>query len=260
MHSVARFDWRSDAYRDAFLTLLRCSSERKDLVPYLEKWLPSQAPKAIGIDWGAGSGDLAKLLLKHCARTFVVEPSQSMRAELKAQCPAALLLDGDLSTAVPPEPIDFGFLSHVLYHTPDASWKSTVIRLAGFLNIGGCLLVTLKKSTSGCNDMLSHFGAPRFDLRSRLESIPQSNSDLTIRFDHLPVSISTDSYKDTETIARFMLCDRSEETFPELPSEKAFQSYVRDHFWDAAAGCGGWDCGLDICLVSRNREANIKPG
>jgi hypothetical protein len=62
----------------------------------------------------------------------------------------------------------------------------------------------------------------------------------------------------TNTIARFMLCDRDADAFSRPPTEEAFQAYVRKHFWDERTGRGGWEyathsaaCGAMPCMQSR---------
>ncbi|MGI9471111.1 MAG: class I SAM-dependent methyltransferase [Rubripirellula sp.] len=251
MSQVKRFDWRMDEYRDAFETLLRCSSERRSLLPFLNRAIGDRPKTSVGIDWGAGNGDLLPVLETTCEKVFAVEPSAPMRQELQSHCPDAIVVEGDILSAVPPVPVDVALLSHVLYHTPDETWDSIVARLANFLTRDGCLYVVLKNSTSGCNDMLAHFGASRFDLRKQLATIPQSHPEFTLLFEQLPAAVTTDSFEDTEAIARFMFCDRNQDEFSKIPTEADFLQYVRDHFWDEQRQRGGWDYGLVICEVTR---------
>lgn len=65
-------------------------------------------------------------------------------------------------------------------------------------------------------------------------------------------SITTTSFEDTLTLARFMLCDPDADAFSRPPMEEEFQDYVREHFWDERKGTGGWDCEEVFCCVRRN--------
>ena len=49
-----------------------------------------------------------------------------------------------------------------------------------------------------------------------------------------------------------MLCDRDADAFSRLPTEEAFQAYVREHFSDKRTGSGGAECDNMFCCVRRN--------
>lgn len=249
MSRVKRFDWQMEEYREAFETLLRCSTERTALIPYLHDALKRYHSADVGMDWGAGNGDLLPILLEHCHAVLACEPSPAMREVLVSRYRSVELLEGDVRTAQPTSPIDCAWLSHVLYHLPDQEWKTIVMRLADFLCAEGRLYVVMKGAGSGCNDMLAHFGAARFDLRGRLPT--DATDAFVIRYDELPAGVVTKSYEETEAIARFMLCDRREDEFSAAVSEHDFQSYVREHFWNEQQSQGGWDYGLVIAKISR---------
>ena len=51
-------------------------------------------------------------------------------------------------------------------------------------------------------------------------------------------SITTTSFEDTLTLARFMLCDRDADAFSRPLMEEEFQVYVRGHFWTTGKGPG----------------------
>jgi hypothetical protein len=76
--------------------------------------------------------------------------------------------------------------------------------------------------------------------------------EFTFTFVRVPNSITTASFADTLTIARFMLCDRDADAFSCPPTEEAFQGYVREHFWDERQRSGGWESNTLFCCVRRN--------
>jgi hypothetical protein len=99
--------------------------------------------------------------------------------------------------------------------------------------------------------MLEHFGAARFDLRKQYSQSHDQRASFQFEFEQLPAGIRTRSFEDTLKIARFMLCDREQESFQRLPSEDEFQNYVRTEFWDESIVQGGWSYDLVICLIRR---------
>jgi hypothetical protein len=120
----------------------------------------------------------------------------------------------------------------------------------------GILIVTLKTVDTGCNQMLEHFGAPRYDLQG-LRSVMRLHPEFTFTFLRAPASITTTSFAETLQIARFMLCDRDADAFSRPPTEEMLQAYVREHLWNERQGRGGWSappcsaaCGVMPCMPS----------
>lgn len=251
---MKRFHWDTPEYAEAFATLLRCYGSREHLYATLRDLLAHVPPDAVAIDWGAGSGDLTRVLLERVRTVFAVEPSPAMQATLTANCPAAHIIDGTIMSADPPGRAAVAVLSHVLYHIPDHEWGAHVIRAANYLAPGGVLLVVLKQPDSGCNRMLEHFGAPSFDLFAGLARVLRRHKEFDFTFSHRPHTLRTTSFADTLKVARFMMADRSEVAFSQQPTETQFQEYVRAHFWDEAQQLGGWSIGDVYCLVRRNLQ------
>ena len=194
------------------------------------------------------------LLLEHFDRVHAVEPHEGMRAGLATRCPGARVMGGTVSETLLPEAVDVGLLSHVLYHLPDAEWGATIAHAARQLAPGGVLFVSLKADDTGCNAMLEHFGAPRFDLRGALAEVESSHPALDFEFERLPATIATKSLEQTLQVARFMLCDRDLSAFTRPPTEAEFRAHVRDHYWDEAAHRGGWSCDTLFCSIRRRAD------
>jgi hypothetical protein len=256
MAPVRRFHWDTAEYAQAFATLLRCARGREDMTARLREICAAHPAASHAVDWGAGGGDLTRLLLDRFRHVHAVEPGAEMRAQLAERCPEAHILDGSLRTAVPPAPVAVGLISHVLYHVPDEEWAECAARAAGHLEADGVLILALKAADSGCNGMLEHFGAPRFDLSARMREAADARPELTFRFERLPARIATTTFDDTLTVARFMLCDRDAAAFPRQPSEDEFREYVRKCFWDDSSGRGGWRYDELLCLVQRRRRVS----
>jgi len=249
-----RYTFDSAEYATAFTALLECFDGRERERAFLRDALEPWPRGARAVDWGAGNGDLTSLLLEHFDRVHAVEPHEGMRAGLATRCPGARVSGGTVTETLLPEAVDVGLLSHVLYHLPDAEWGEAIAHAARQLAPGGALFVSLKADDTGCNDMLEHFGAPRFDLRAALAAVESSHPELVAEFERLPATIATTSLDQTIQVARFMLCDRDHAAFIRPPTEAEFRAHVRDHYWDEAAQRGGWSCDTLFCTVRRRAD------
>jgi len=249
---MKHYRWDSAEYAEAFATLLRSYGSREHLYSALRGLLVHLPAEAAAIDWGAGTGDLTRVLLERARTVHAVEPSATLRATLAAKFPAAHVIDGTVMSADPPGQANVAVLSHVLYHVPDHQWGAHVIRAATFLAPEGVLLVVLKDPDSGCNRMLEDFGAPPFDLFTGLARVVRSHKEFDFSFSHSPHALRTTSFEDTLRVARFMMADRAAEAFSRRPTESEFQDYVRAHFWDEEKKVGGWSVGDVYCQVRRN--------
>jgi SAM-dependent methyltransferase len=249
---MKRYQWDSPEYAEAFATLLRSYGSREHLHSVVRDLLAPIPAQAIAIDWGAGTGDLTRVLLERARTVYAVEPSPAMRDALAATCPAAHVIDGTIMSADPPGRAHVAVLSHVLYHIPDHLWGAHVIRAANFLAPEGVLLVVLKDPDTGCNRMLEDFGAPPFDLFTNLTRVMRRHKEFDFSFSHSPHALCTTSFEDTLRVARFMMADRAEDAFSSRPTEREFREYVRAHFWNEEKKVGGWSIGDVYCLVRRN--------
>jgi hypothetical protein len=260
MQPVKRFHWDTPEYAAAFATLLRCMEGRIYLQQILREIFSRYPAESHAIDWGAGEGDLTRLLLERFQRVYAVEPNAGMRTVLAARYPRAEVFTGTLISTIPPTPVAVGLISHVLYHVPDHKWGAYTIHAANQLTADGVLIVILKNPDSGCNQMLEDFGAPCYNLYDGLARVMRRHTEFDFSFTRVPGSISTTSFVDTLTIARFMLCDRDADAFSHSPTEVEFQDYVRARFWDERSNTGGWPHEEVFCFVRRNAVHVRQPG
>jgi hypothetical protein len=191
---------------------------------------------------------------------YAVEPHPAMRTVLATRHPDAQVFAGTLMSTIPPAPLSVGLISHVFYHVPDHKWGAYTIHAAKQLTADGVLIVILKNPDSGCNRMLEDFGAPRYNLYDGLAGVMRRHREFDFSFTRVPGSISTTSFADTLTIARFMLCDRDADAFSHSPTEEDFQEYVRAHFWDERSNTGGWSHDELLCFVRPNAYAKQSGG
>jgi trans-aconitate methyltransferase len=130
MTAMKRYQWDSAEYAEAFAALLHSYGPREQLYSVLRDLLVDVVAEAAAIDWGAGTGDLTRVLLERARTVYAVEPSPTMRATLAVNCPAAQVIDGTIMSASPPGQACVAVLSYVLYHIPDHLWGAHVIRAA----------------------------------------------------------------------------------------------------------------------------------
>lgn len=252
MSTMQRYQPGSPDYAEAFATLLRSYGSREHLYSVVRGLAVHLPDDAVAIDWGAGTGDLTRILLEHVGTVYSVEPSAAMRSVLATNCPAARIIEGTVMNADPPHPAQVAVLSHVLYHVPQSEWEAHVIRAANFLSPDGMLLIVLKDAESGCNSMLEHFGAPRFDLATTISPVLHRHKEFEFAFSRSHHAFRTNSFAETLQIARLIMSDPEADAFSALPTEARFEEYVRTHFWDGQKKVGGWQVGDAYCVVRRN--------
>lgn len=252
MTSVYRYRWDTPEYADAFATLLQCYHGRENVIARLRELLAGYPREGRGADWGAGSGVLTRILLERFSTVFAVEPHPTMRKALAEQVPQAQLLPATILETTLPEPVQVGVISHVFYHIPDHKWPAHVMHAARQLTSDGVLIVVLKGPDSGCNDMLHHFGAPRFDLLGQLHETILQHKEFEFTLARSRAYVRADSFENILKVARFMLADRDADCFSRTPSETEFQHYARARFWSEADQQGGWDVDDVLCILRRN--------
>jgi hypothetical protein len=101
MQPVKRFHWDTPEYAAVFATLLRCIGGRIYLQQILREIFSRYPAESHAIDWGAGEGDLTRLLLERFQRVYAVEPHPGMRTVLTTRCPNAQVFAGTLISTIP---------------------------------------------------------------------------------------------------------------------------------------------------------------
>jgi 16S rRNA A1518/A1519 N6-dimethyltransferase RsmA/KsgA/DIM1 with predicted DNA glycosylase/AP lyase activity len=96
MATVQRYRWDTPEYADAFSTLLKATGERAYVHKALRALTARHPPTAAAADWGAGGGDLTRIMLERFRTVYAVEPNPAMRAALAARCPEARVLPGNI--------------------------------------------------------------------------------------------------------------------------------------------------------------------
>jgi hypothetical protein len=247
MAAFTFYSFDSPEYAADFQALLRSYSE-PDLESFLAELFAAYDPASIAADWGAGSGALTRRLLARFRTVYAVEPHADMRAILANACPAARIIPAAMADAVLPEPVDVGFLRHVLYHVPDEAWGRCVLAAAGQLSPRGVLTVTLKHPDTACNTMIAAFGGRRFDLFT-LDGAFRGHPEFRVERVVIRGIVRTTSFEETYRLARFMLCDRAPDSYARRFRDEELRDYVRDHFWNDREQAGGWPCdALNYCI------------
>src|SRR5262249_43493691 len=76
---VRRFPWESTEYAKAFATLLWCADGRGAVRQLVRELVAAYSATSRAVDWGAGGGNLTRVLLEHFHCVYVIEPHPSMR-------------------------------------------------------------------------------------------------------------------------------------------------------------------------------------
>ncbi|HEY4294711.1 class I SAM-dependent methyltransferase [Luteibacter sp.] len=125
-----------EQYHEFFL------SSRRDLAVrdrFQKALLPLLAEKAELLDFGAGTGIDAKAYAARGHRTYVYEPSPSMRGYLQVHCRSEIAggtvveVGADLPCHVDAVTANFAVLNHIADHAPLFEQLYTVVRPGGFV-------------------------------------------------------------------------------------------------------------------------------
>jgi Methyltransferase domain len=249
------FSSDSPEYAAAFQALLRSTDERTHIKQLLTRLLSSFPQDSVAVDWGAGSGVLTRELLQKFSTVYAVEPHPELQQVLSKNCPAANVIPDGILEANLPALVDVGIMSHMLYYLPDDSWGEVCLKAASHLTPKGMLIVILKHFIAGENQMFEAFGASRCDLSCIFRTL-KSHPEYEVNFVSTPGCFRINTFEETLNIARFMLGDRSRESYTQLPTEEEFQAYVRKHFWDETQQQGGWNCPQQFAILRRNSFYN----
>ena len=245
------FPQGSVAYREAFEILRAGMVSDVPLGDVYQRLVAGLPHRRVAVDWGAGTGAYTQHLVGDFERVYAVEPFAEMRDTLADRVPRAIAVDATMQEAEIPEPVDFGLVSHVLYHVPDTEWGKAILQAAHALGPDGVLCVALKHPEADCNRMIETFGGRRFDLFRLIEDF-RHQEEFSIEFLTLPSRLETTSLRDTLAVARFMLSDRPRSSYRELPDDAALEAWVKKRFWDDSRGRGGWNLPEVLALVRPN--------
>ncbi|NII55712.1 class I SAM-dependent methyltransferase [Luteibacter sp. SG786] len=127
-------------YHQFFLTSRREVAIRERFQQHVQRLL---APGAVVLDFGAGTGIDAKTYAGKGHRTYVYEPSPSMRAHLELYCRddiaagEVVILDADLPCQVDAVTANFAVLNHI------ADQRTLFAQLSGVVRPGGFILASV---------------------------------------------------------------------------------------------------------------------
>jgi SAM-dependent methyltransferase len=125
-----------------------------------------------GLDIGAGTGELTRVLAGMVDELAVMEPNDRSRRKLLQLAPGAMPILGrieDASSGLLPH-ADVVLMSHVLYYVRSDRWPSVIGNVLGSLNAGGRLIVILWSQQSPNYSIFERFSYRR-DERLSAENL-----------------------------------------------------------------------------------------
>jgi SAM-dependent methyltransferase len=251
------YDSQGKAYHDAFAVFLQHTDQKLKAREWLDRLVQSLPRRRVFIDPGAGNGQVTAWFIEAFERTLAIEPNESLRNELRKQCPAIETLGGTILGANPAEPGDLILCSHVFYYIEEAEWLPHLERLASWLSPEGVLVVVLQNPQTDCMKMVEHFHGRRFDLSAlagQFES--QQAGKFLVTMDTVASEIVTEDLKSAYTIAEFML-----NLLPmrEPPQRRALESYV-GRFLVPTMDVYAYSCHQDFLQIRRAEARNRSGG
>ena len=240
---VRSFASDSPEYHRAFRTFLAHTDQKANALGWLRGEVDALAARSVLIDAGAGNGALTARLAPRFDRVVAIEPNPSLEAELRAACPAAVVLPTTIAAAAPPDRAEFVISAHTFYYIPRAEWEANFRRLLGWLAPGGVLAIALQNPGSDGMRMVHHFLGARFDLGD----LRRSAAGFEVRLETIPALVRAPDLETACAIAEFML-----NVLPmhDPPSRADLERYVADQFRQADGGYR-FSCHQDFLRAAR---------
>ena len=86
-HRVKGYDSQSSAYHQAFQVFLDHTDQKVKAQQWLNRLVQTLPSRRVFIDIGAGNGKVTSWFMGSFNHTIATEPNESLRAELKKNCP-----------------------------------------------------------------------------------------------------------------------------------------------------------------------------
>ena len=244
---VRSFISSSPEYHRAFKAFLDHTDQKDKAMGWLRREVDSLSNRSVMIDAGAGSGKLTEWFSPLFRTVVAIEPNPSLESELRAACPAAVVIPATIAAASPPAPGNFVLCSHVFYYIPRSEWEVNLRSLMGWLAPGGIMAVALQNPRTDCMRMVDYFIGGRFDLGELCQTAEAENSGYKARLETVPAYIRTADLGIACEIAEFVL---NVLPMPSPPSWDDLAHYVEDNFKQADGGYR-FSCHQDFLRVSR---------
>ncbi len=246
---MSGYDSQSEAYRAAFAVFLAHTDQKTTAFAWLDRLVRTLPARNVFLDVGAGNGALTGRFLPAFGRTIAIEPSRSLREELRQACPRAEVLPERILDAHPGTEADLVLCSHVFYYVPPEQALDHLRRLVSWLAPGGAAVVVLQNPRSDCMRMTTHFYPhPLPDLAELAAAFrAQDAGRHAVGVETVLARVETADFADAFTIAHFMV---NTFTVTRPTSRAALEAYVREHFARPEGGFR-FSCDQDFLTVRR---------
>ena len=245
------YNTQDNKYQRALDLYITLSDEKEKAHQWLRGCVEKLTSRSLFVDAGAGEGGTTAFLSNWFEQVIAIEPSQSLRAELKKKCPDIEVLPDKISDALLPyDSADMVLCSHVLYYIPHDQWMANLKKMASWVSESGILVVMLAHyERSEFSKLYDHFYQRQFNLDKLAESFQsQYNDQYEVNMETVPATFKTDSFDAAYTIAEWILND-----FPgsDIPHRRDLKAYVYTRF---SLPEGGFYCACDQSFLQIRRR------
>lgn len=248
------YDSQSSKYHEAFQIFLDHTDQKVKAQQWLSQLINMLPQRRVLIDVGAGNGKVTSWLIDSFDRTIAIEPNESLREELKRNCPQIEVIPEKILDAKITALGDLILCSHVFYYIDDTEWMINLERLASWLSPEGALVVVLQNHETNCMQMLEHFFGRRFDLIGLAQAFQhERGEEYEVEVETGRAQAITSDFDSSYTIAEFML-NLLPMSAP--PARSDFEEYVRSHF--AFQGGFRFCCDQDFLQIRPRIGSTVK--
>lgn len=226
--TVTVFSSQTPRYHEAFQVFLDNTDQKVRARERLDTLVRALPQRRVFIDAGAGTGSVTAWYTDEFERTIAHEPNDSLRKELKKNCPKAEIHPDMILASDIPAKGDLVLCSHVFYYIDGSDWMPTLERLASWVAPEGILTVIIQYHDSDCMRMLQHFFGHHYNLMKLGDEFRDKHAKhYDVEIVKIPSLVETKDFDSAYTIAEFML-NLVPITNP--PSRAEFETYVREKF------------------------------
>lgn len=221
-------------YRDAFAVFLAHTDQKRQARAWLNQFLQRLPRRRVFLDVGAGNGELTAALGPTFEHSIALEPSPSLRDQLRERCGPLEILAEPIEQATPSQPADLVLCSHVFYYIPQTAWLPTMERLASWTAPGGVAVVALQHHESDGMRLVHHFLGREFNLIGLGRELEQTqNGRYKASWDIVPAQVNTPDLNTAYTICEFFL-----NTVPmdHPPLRSDVEDYIQKHYLQPGGG------------------------
>ena len=235
MEHILVLDPQSTSYVEYFDFMVSRGTEKKNAIEKLAQLVQQLPARRLFVDAGAGLGTIVSVLKDEFSHAIAVEPAPFMADQIRAKCPELEIRRTTiLEAGIPAAAADLVVCAHVFYYIDHNEWPLHLEKLVSWLAPQGVLVIFLAHPDTQCMKIYEDFHHLRVDIRTLAQTAQEMcGEEYEVLTEIIPAQYKTASFAEMYRIAEFMA---TPPPGPDVPTRRAMEEYVRQHFTCAEHG------------------------